>query len=178
MSHLAVHPSEVLNKAAQNGDLCIVDVRTPAEVKSRWLPGCLQIPLHELTPERLQQAIDDAGKDGSCVYLLCQGGRRAQLAAEQLSGKLSARLCVIEGGIQGLAQAGAPLQTATGGVISLERQVRIVAGLLVLTGVVLGTWVNPWFYALSGFVGAGLIFAGMTDLCAMGLLLARAPWNR
>jgi hypothetical protein len=63
-------------------------------------------------------------------------------------------------------------------VISLERQVRIAAGLLVLAGVVLGTWVHPAFYGLSAFVGAGLTFAGITDWCGMGLLLARMPWNQ
>ena len=55
---------------------------------------------------------------------------------------------------------------------------RIGAGAMVFAGVMLGTFVNPWFYALSGFVGAGLVFAGVTDFCGMGLLLARAPWNK
>jgi predicted branched-subunit amino acid permease len=59
----------------------------------------------------------------------------------------------------------------------LERQVRIAAGLLVLTGVLLGYFVNPWFIGLSAFVGAGLVFAGVTDFCGMGLLLAKLPWN-
>lgn len=62
--------------------------------------------------------------------------------------------------------------------ISLERQVRIAAGLMVLTGVVLGTWLHPACYGLSAFVGAGLTFAGITDWCGMGLLLAKAPWNQ
>lgn len=63
-------------------------------------------------------------------------------------------------------------------VLSLKRQVRIGAGLLILTGVILGTLVHPGFFALSGFVGAGLVFAGLTDWCGMGLLLANAPWNQ
>jgi hypothetical protein len=65
-----------------------------------------------------------------------------------------------------------------GGMISVERQVRIAAGAMVFTGVILGTFVYEGFYGLSGFVGAGLIFAGVTDWCGMGLLLARAPWNK
>ena len=73
--------------------------------------------------------------------------------------------------------AGLPVNRGQAG-LSLERQVRIAAGVLVLSGVVLGTWVDPAFYGLSGFVGAGLIFAGVTDWCGMGLLLARAPWNQ
>lgn len=63
-------------------------------------------------------------------------------------------------------------------MISLERQVRIAAGSLVLVGVLLGALVNPAGYYLSGFVGAGLTFAGITDTCAMGMLLAKMPWNQ
>ena len=63
-------------------------------------------------------------------------------------------------------------------VMSVERQVRIAAGLMVFAGVALGTFYHPGFYGLSGFIGAGLMFAGITDWCGMGLLLARAPWNR
>jgi len=64
------------------------------------------------------------------------------------------------------------------GVISVERQVRIAAGTLVFFGVVLGVYVHPALYGVSGFIGLGLVFAGVTDWCGMGLLLARAPWNR
>jgi predicted branched-subunit amino acid permease len=74
---------------------------------------------------------------------------------------------------------GLPITKLKGGSIALERQVRIGAGAMVFTGVMLGTFADlPGFYALSGFVGAGLIFAGVTDFCGMGLLLARAPWNK
>ena len=63
-------------------------------------------------------------------------------------------------------------------VISLERQVRIAAGSLVFIGVALGCFVHRGFYGLSAFVGAGLVFAGITDFCGMGLLLAKLPWNK
>jgi len=62
--------------------------------------------------------------------------------------------------------------------VSLERHVRIAAGSLVLFGVILGTWVHPGFYGLSAFVGAGLIFAGVTDWCGMAMVLAKMPWNQ
>jgi hypothetical protein len=84
---------------------------------------------------------------------------------------------VIEGGLNNLKEHGLNTEKGAGKIISLERQVRIAAGLLVLIGVLLGTWYNPWFYGLSGFVGAGLAFAGITDTCAMGMALARMPWN-
>lgn len=175
MSHPHIHPQALMaNKTAAT---CILDVRTAAEVKASSLPGSLHIPLHELTPERLHQEIHNNGKNGSPVYLLCQGGKRAEMAAAQLQGKIDAEFIVIEGGINAIKAANIPLIQGKG-AISLERQVRIVAGFLVLLGVILGFQVNTGFFGLSGFVGAGLMFAGITDTCMMGLLLARMPWNR
>ncbi len=83
----------------------------------------------------------------------------------------------VEGGTQACVEAGLPVIRGQKAV-SLERQVRIVAGLMILTGVVLGYLVHPWLFALSGAVGAGLTFAGITDSCMMGMLLAKMPWNQ
>lgn len=176
MSHKRIHPLDLMSN--NSADLCILDVRTAAEVKASTLPDCLHIPLHELTPERLQAEIARSGKNGAAVYLLCQAGRRAEMAADQLRGKIDAELVIIEGGMNAVSQARIPLASNGRKVIPLERQVRIAAGLLVLTGAVLGTWLNPAFYGLSAFVGAGLVFAGVTDICPMGMLIAKAPWNR
>lgn len=176
MSHKRIHPVDLM--ANKSADICILDVRTAAEVKAAALPDCLHIPLHELTPERLQAEIARSGKNGAAVYLLCQAGRRAEMAADQLSGKLDAELVVIDGGMNAVRQSNIPLTTADTNVISLERQVRIAAGLLVLAGAVLGTWFSPAFYGLSAFVGAGLVFAGVVDVCPMGMLIAKAPWNK
>ena len=85
---------------------------------------------------------------------------------------------MVEGGTQAWVTEGLPVVSLGRGSMSIERQVRIGAGTLVLLGVVLGFLVHPGFFFLSGFVGAGLVFAGVTDWCGMGLLLARAPWNR
>lgn len=176
MSHKRIHPVDLM--ANKTADICILDVRTAAEVKAAGLPDCLHIPLHDLTPERLQAEIEKSGKNGAQVYLLCQGGKRAELAADQLKGKLNAELVIIEGGMNAVKQSNIPLAEKGKKVIPLERQIRIVAGLLVITGAVLGTWVNPAFYGLSAFVGAGLVFAGVTDICPMGMLIAKAPWNK
>lgn len=175
MSHKHINALELMASKAAN--TCILDVRTAAEVKSLSLPGSLQIPLQELTAERLQAEISNSGKSGGRIYLLCQGGKRAEMAAGQLQGKIDAELIVIAGGIDALKSANAPLVEGKG-AISLERQVRIAAGFLVFSGVILGSLLNPGFYWLSGFVGAGLMFAGITDTCMLGMLLARMPWNR
>jgi len=176
MSHKRIHPVDLM--ANKTADLCIVDVRTAAEVKAAGLPDCLHIPLHELTPERLQSEVAKSGKDGSCIYLLCQGGKRAEMAADQLKDYVKAELVIIEGGMNSVKQSNIPLATQGKKVIPLERQVRIAAGLLIITGAVLGTWVNPGFYGLCAFVGAGLTFAGITDICPMGMMIAKAPWNK
>ena len=111
------------------------------------------------------------------MLLLCASGGRARTAAKQLAAS-GLRTLVVQGGTNACRQAGLPMEQEAGGMISVERQVRIAAGAMVLDGVLLGTFVHPGFYGLSGFIGAGLVFAGVTDWCGMGLLLARAPWNR
>lgn len=176
MSHKRIHPVDLMAK--KTADMCILDVRTAAEVKAAGLPDCLHIPLHELTPERLQAEIEKSGKNGSAVYLLCQGGKRAEMAADQLKGNVGAELVIIEGGMNAVQQANIPLASQGKKVMSLERQVRIAAGFLVLAGAILGTWVNAGFYGLSAFVGAGLIYAGISDTCMMGMIIARMPWNK
>lgn len=176
MSHKRIHPVDLM--ANKTADMCILDVRTAAEVKASALPDCLHIPLHELTPARLQNEIEKSGKSGAQVYLLCQGGKRAEMAANQLAGTVDAELVIIEGGLNAVQAAQIPLQQTGNAVMSLERQVRIAAGFLVLAGVILGFVVNSGFFVLSGFVGAGLMFAGITDTCMMGMLIARMPWNR
>jgi rhodanese-related sulfurtransferase len=176
MSHKRIHPVDLMSQ--KTADMCILDVRTAAEVKASGLPDCLHIPLHELTTERLKAEIIKSGKNGSHVYLLCQAGRRAEMAADQLKGTLDAELYVIEGGMNAVKQSNIQLKETGRNVIPLERQVRIAAGLLVLAGAALGTWVNPAFYGVSAFVGAGLTFAGVTDICPMGMMIAKMPWNR
>jgi hypothetical protein len=86
-------------------------------------------------------------------------------------------LQVVQGGVQAWEAAGLPLNRGRK-TLSLERQVRIIAGALVVVGAVLGYLVHPAWVGLSGFVGAGLVFAGITDTCGMAMVLARMPWNQ
>jgi len=164
----------VLNNEAKP---LVIDVRTVAEVASESLDGCVNMPLHELSLSKIQACVSEEKAGGQPVYLLCGTGKRAMNAVEKLKGQFASPLLVVDGGIQALKQAGCSVSQGKGAVISLERQVRIAAGSLVLLGVLLGAFLNSGFYVLSAFVGAGLIFAGITDTCAMGMLLARMPWN-
>lgn len=162
-----VKPGELAKELAA-GEVRLIDVRTPLEYGEVHIEGAESMPLDRLRAE--------AVKGEECV-LVCRSGKRA----EQAFGKLREAGCeglrVLEGGMTAWQDAGLPVERG-GKVVSLERQVRIAAGLLVLLGVILGTWVHAGFYGLAAFVGAGLTFAGITDWCGMGLLLAKAPWNR
>jgi rhodanese-related sulfurtransferase len=151
----------------------LIDVRTPAEYGEVHISGTRLMPLDRLDAEEVKTTVDGAD---ACV-IICRSGKRAEQAGRKLAAAGCENVQVLEGGVDAWVAAGFPVQRGKA-AMSLERQVRIAAGLMVLTGVILGTWVHPGFYGLSAFVGAGLTFAGLTDWCGMAMLLARMPWNQ
>lgn len=170
-----IAPIDLQKLLTQTPTLALVDVRSPAEYRSVHVPQARNIPLDTLDPRSLYTA--GILPENQSVYLLCQAGGRATKAAQKFSQQGFEDAIVVEGGTQAWTAAGLPVNRGQG-AISIERQVRIAAGLLVLTGVILSFIVHPYFIGISAFVGAGLVFAGITDWCGMGLLLARAPWNQ
>lgn len=156
----------------QNQNVLFLDVRTPAEFEEAHIEGSVLHPLSDLDVEAVGRLAQ--GKEG-CV-VICRSGNRASQAADKLKAGALPSLAILEGGVQAWEAAGLPLKRGAK-TMSLERQVRIAAGALVFTGAVLGFFVNPAWIALSGFVGAGLVFAGITDTCGMGMLIALMPWN-
>jgi rhodanese-related sulfurtransferase len=167
-----ISPIELQNLLAAQPGLPLLDVRTPVEFAEVHVPQARNIPLDELQPGALQFSKDQP------VYLLCRSGQRATKAAEKFAKAGFVQPVVITGGTLAWIDANLPVTRGQSKVISIERQVRIIAGALVLTGVVLGWFVHRGFYGVAAFVGAGLVFAGVTDFCSMGLLLAKLPWNR
>jgi rhodanese-related sulfurtransferase len=167
-----ISPVELQKLLTAQPALPVIDVRTPVEFAEIHVPQARNIPLDELKPGSLQLSKDQP------VYLLCRSGQRATKAAEKIMREGFVQAIVIEGGTLAWIDANLPVTRSAAKVISLERQVRIVAGALVLIGVLLGWFVHRWFFGLPAFVGAGLIFAGATDFCGMGLLLAKLPWNK
>jgi rhodanese-related sulfurtransferase len=153
----------------------MVDVRTPAEFEHEHIAGAMLRPL-----ERLDAAVfaGQLNSEDSAVYVVCRGGTRARSAIVKLESAGLKNCVLLEGGIEAWARCGYELQRGARKAISLERQVRIAAGSLVLIGLALGFMVARGFFGLSAFVGAGLVFAGLTDFCGMGMLLARMPWNQ
>lgn len=171
-----ISPRELHSLQQRGEPVHLLDVRTPAEHAEVHVPGVHLLPLDRLDAE--QMARTTGFTPDTPLYILCRSGGRAKQAAERLERAGFSSCHVVEGGTMGWAEAGLPVNRGESRVISLERQVRIAGGTLVLTGVVLAWLVHPAWMGLSGFVGAGLIFAGITDWCGMGMLLAKLPWNQ
>lgn len=157
---------------ALEGTWRIIDVRSATERATACVRHSLHLPLQDV-----EAAHPILAETGQPIALLCKGGTRARLAQERLAA-CGVQAYMIEGGLDHWQREGLPVERLTASRWSLERQVRLMAGLLVLTGTAATALLNPHWLWLTGFVGAGLTFAGLTDLCLMGNLLARMPWNR
>jgi rhodanese-related sulfurtransferase len=151
----------------------LLDVRTPAEYDSAHIAGAYNVPLDTLG----EHAAEIRSSVTAPIVLVCQSGGRARKAEEALRAAGMSNLHVLDGGMNGwIAERQAVRRGAP--KLSLERQVRIVAGALAATGGLLALLVNPLFALLPAFVGSGLVFAGITDTCGMALALTKLPYNR
>jgi rhodanese-related sulfurtransferase len=150
----------------------LIDVRSPAEFESAHIPGSYNVPLDLLREHRdeLRNHLDEQ------VVLVCRSGQRATQAEQALAGAGLANLRVLTGGIASWQAVQAPVITGTPRW-DLERQVRLVAGSIVLLAVLASTLAEPAKW-VAAFIGAGLTFAALTNTCAMGMLLAGLPYNR
>lgn len=175
MTDIKMIQPEELAKLHDENNILLIDVRTPAEFREIHAPIAVNIPLDRLNAEQVKQAQN--GNEADPIYLICQSGNRSSRACQKLTETGISNVVSVEGGTTAWAQQGLPVKRGKK-TISLERQVRIAAGFLVLTGALLGMFVNPWFSGLSAFVGAGLMFAGLTDTCGMAMMLAKMPWNQ
>ena len=158
------------------GKPVVLDVRTPVEFAEVHVPQALSVPLDGFSPNAL--VASGAAKREQATYVLCGTGERAAQAAEKLAAAGFTAPIVVAGGTKAWIAAGLPVVRGAVHVMSLERQVRVAAGSLVLVGVLLGQFLNTGFIWISGFVGASLVFAGITGICGMGLILAKMPWNQ
>src|SRR5688572_10822338 len=163
-------PQELSRLLGSRADLRLLDVRTPGEYESAHIRGAYNVPLDTLG----EHGDDIRTHVETPVVLICQSGTRARRAEEALRRAGMPNLHVLDGGVNGWV-AGAQQVVRGRERISLERQVRIAAGALAASGGLLALLVNPLFALLSAFVGSGLVFAGVTDTCAMGMLLSRLP---
>ncbi|MCA9041364.1 MAG: rhodanese-like domain-containing protein [Planctomycetaceae bacterium] len=174
MSINTVKPEEVHSKLQSGEKIKLIDVRTPAEFQEVHVTVAENYPLDQLNPERIKQIT--AGDEP--LYVICKSGTRGKMACEKLQAAGVENILNVEGGTSAWVERGYDVVRGESKVISLERQVRIAAGALVLIGVITGFLVHPALFGIAAFVGAGLMFAGITDTCGMAMILARMPWNQ
>lgn len=155
--------------ASQTG-LVLVDVRSPIEFETEHIAGSVNVPL-----EALDSRSEEVSRNGQLV-VICRSGKRAERAAYTLMGR-GFQPKVLEGGMIAWRKAGLPVKEGKKR-LPIERQIQLIVGAGVLTGVLLGAFVNPWYLVIPGFFGAGLTFAGLSGTCALGILLGKAPWNK
>lgn len=157
---------------SEDSDIRVLDVRTPAEFGSAHIPGAYNVPLDTLAEHaaELERHVTEP------IMLVCRSGTRASQACDKLATTGMANLHILDGGMQSWDDGRRPVRRGRQRW-DLERQVRLVAGSLVLAGIA-GSLFVPSLKYLSGFVGAGLTVAALTNTCAMGMALSKLPYNR
>lgn len=154
------------------GRAILVDIREADEFARSHITGAQSQPLS--TWEKAHLSVDP---DADVIFT-CRSGMRTAGACDRLAARIRGDAFVLNGGLDAWAKAGLPVETDADAPMEIMRQVQIAAGSLVLIGVILGFLVTPVWFALAGFVGAGLTFAGVSGFCGMARLLMLAPWNR
>ena len=169
MKNLSVQESHQGRQS--NNSIPLIDVRTPAEFGSVHANGAINHPMESFDLNSLNFSKTKE------VHVICQSGGRSIKVCQKLEAAGFEQVVNIDGGTSAWVSAALPVNKGKK-AMSLERQVRIAAGALVVIGAVVGHFYNPAGYGLSAFVGAGLVFAGVTDTCGMGMIIAKMPWNR
>ena len=154
------------------GRAILVDIREADEFARSHIIGAQSQPLSTWAKAHLSVDPD------ADVIFTCRSGMRTACACDRLAARVNGDAFVMQGGLDAWTKAGLPVATNADAPMEIMRQVQIAAGALVLIGVLLGFLVSPAWFGLSGFVGAGLTFAGISGFCGMARLLMLAPWNR
>jgi rhodanese-related sulfurtransferase len=166
--------ARTLSQWLEADEALLVDVRPPERFAAERIPGATSVPL----PTLARPTVPDPGLRK--LVFQCEVGIASEKAGKKvLQAGWPGAVYHLPGGIRAWKRAGLPVERAPGSSgLSIQRQVQVAAGSLVVLGVVLGATVTPRWLALAGFVGAGLVFAGATGTCGMAALLARLPYNR
>ena len=164
---------ELTRLRAERPEVRLLDVRTPGEFEAEHIAGAYNVPLDTLD----EHGAEIRARVADPVVLVCRSGQRARKAEEALRAAGMTNLYLLDGGMGSWVAAGLPVRRGVPRM-SLERQVRIAAGGLAAAGGFLALFLNPLFAIIPAFIGSGLVFAGVTDTCMLGMLLARLPHNR
>jgi rhodanese-related sulfurtransferase len=174
MSLPTITPTEARRRLT-DGSAILVDIREPMEHAREAIPGAFLRPVSTFDPRSLDGV---GGKNATTIIFHCQSGKRTADNADRLRMCGAPEAYILEDGLSGWKAAGYPTSIDRTKPIEIQRQVQITAGLLILTGMLLAWLVSPLFLGLSAFVGAGLVFAGVSGWCGMARLLGLMPWNR
>lgn len=172
MSLPVISPVEA-QRRLMDGSAILIDIREPMERAREAIPGAFSCPLSAMNggaPAVLPR--------GKVLIYHCQSGRRTLENEARLSCFGSGEAHILDGGLSAWKTAGYPTRIDRSRPIEMQRQVQIVAGALVFAGVMLAWLAHPLFMVLAGFVGMGLMFAGIFGWCGMAKLLGVLPWNR
>jgi rhodanese-related sulfurtransferase len=174
MNMATISPQQLHDLVEAGAAVELIDIRTPVEFRQVRVTFARNVPLDRLDAAQLATQRKDAEQP---LYVICRSGARAAQACAKLHSAGFTNVVNVEGGTLAWDQAGLPVVRSKQ-TIPLERQVPIATGSLVLAGTALGALVDPYWYGLAAFVGAGQMFAGLSGNCLMANLLAKAPWNR
>jgi rhodanese-related sulfurtransferase len=175
MSVRTISPKELADLCGKADKIDLIDVRTPMEYQEVHATVARNVPLDQLDPAAVWKS-RQCGAD-SPLYVICRSGSRGQQACQKFLQAGFTSVVNVEGGTLAWEKCGLPVQRGRK-VVSLQRQVQMIAGSLIVLGVVLGWTVHPACSGLSLAMGAGLFMTGVTDSCLMGMMLAKMPWNR
>jgi len=172
-----ISPNQLRDLRRRGEAITLIDVRTPAEYGEVHVDFAKNVPLDRLDPREVS-----ALAGGGPVYFVCKSGTRSQKACEKMAAAGLTHVVSVEGGTAACEAAGVPVVRGRK-AMSLERQVRICAGSIVAVGAALAAFgPDPTWKAvgagIAGFIGCGLVFAGVTDTCGMAMMLAKMPWNQ
>ena len=162
---------EVARQLIDQGAL-LVDIRTANEHAREHIAEARHTSIEQLSQDTIEN-----GNTGPVIFY-CRSGHRTRFDARRLSACVACDTYMLEGGLNAWKRAGLPVVKDQRQPLELQRQVQIAAGSMALTGTVLGATVSPWFNLLPGFIGTGLVFAGLSGFCGLARVLIKAPWNR
>ena len=171
-----ISASEFANLVLSGQQLDLIDVRTPVEFRALHVTIARNAPLDRLDPNEIEAARN--GTASEPLYVVCRSGGRSRQACEKLLAAGVNNVINVEGGTMACVSAGAPVVRGKS-AIPLNCQVQIITGVTVVAGAVATVLTsNLYWLSLPILMGAGLVFSGLTNTCAMGTMLARMPWNQ
>jgi rhodanese-related sulfurtransferase len=172
MTTLTPIDAQSLARRLKSREITLIDIREPDEFAREHIDGAVSLPLSRL------EAGHVALRGMTPVAFTCKTGVRTNSNCDRLAARVRESAFILEGGLEGWKKAGLETRADRRAPLEIIRQVQITAGSTILLGVVLAAMVHPAFIWLSGFIGAGLVFAGATGWCGMATALGLMPWNR